>query len=271
MPSLLLKIRRAETPIFAVIKGTILALLRAHIPVPGWCRPLLRAMYGCRWAFYRIVRRLYVFFFAEPLLRAMCDHVGERLFLWTVPGIWGQTSISIGNDVSIYGKISITSSRTNDHPRLLIGNKVTIGDGVRLVVNQEVVIEDGAQIASDCSIRDSDGHPLDHRSRLAGFAPPQEEIKPVRICQNAWIGLGCTISKGVTIGEGAIIGCRSVVISDIPPYARALGNPARVLLKPGPPRDAFPPTVPQAAQRRDESMQNGGRTASASPIPVAVV
>jgi acetyltransferase-like isoleucine patch superfamily enzyme len=266
MPSLLFKIRRAETPTFVLIKRTIVTLLRTHLPVPGWSRPLLRAIYGCRWAACRIVRRLYVFFFAEPLLRAMCDQVGERLFLWTVPVIWGQACISIGDDVSIYGKIGITSGRTNDHPRLLIGNKVTIGDGVRFVVNQEVVIEDGAQIASDCSIRDSDGHPLDHRYRLAGFAPPQEEIKPVRICQNAWIGLGCTISKGVTIGEGAIIGCRSVVISDIPPYARALGNPARVLLKPGPPRDAFAPTVPHAAQARDEIVQHVESTASASPI-----
>ena len=35
--------------------------------------------------------------------------------------------------------------------------------------------------------------------------------------------------KGVTIGEGAIIGANSVVISDIPPYCLALGNPARFI------------------------------------------
>ena len=37
--------------------------------------------------------------------------------------------------------------------------------------------------------------------------------------------------KGVTIGEGAIIGANSVVISNIPAYALALGNPAEVLIK----------------------------------------
>jgi acetyltransferase-like isoleucine patch superfamily enzyme len=51
--------------------------------------------------------------------------------------------------------------------------------------------------------------------------------------------MGCTICKGVTVGEGAIIGSRSVVMTDIPPYARAAGNPARVLVNPGPPKGDF--------------------------------
>jgi acetyltransferase-like isoleucine patch superfamily enzyme len=35
----------------------------------------------------------------------------------------------------------------------------------------------------------------------------------------------------VTVGEGAIIGVNSVVITDIPPYSVAIGNPARVVAK----------------------------------------
>jgi len=37
--------------------------------------------------------------------------------------------------------------------------------------------------------------------------------------------------KGVTIGEGAIIGVNSVVVTDIPAYSVAMGNPARVVFK----------------------------------------
>jgi acetyltransferase-like isoleucine patch superfamily enzyme len=37
--------------------------------------------------------------------------------------------------------------------------------------------------------------------------------------------------KGVTVGEGAIIGVNSVVVNDIPPYCVAMGNPARVVVK----------------------------------------
>lgn len=39
------------------------------------------------------------------------------------------------------------------------------------------------------------------------------------------------IMKGVTIGEGAIIGVNSVVVNDIPAYSVAMGNPARVVVK----------------------------------------
>jgi acetyltransferase-like isoleucine patch superfamily enzyme len=53
----------------------------------------------------------------------------------------------------------------------------------------------------------------------------------VRICKHAWVGNGTHIMKGVTIGEGAVIGANSVVISDIPPFSLALGNPAEVLLR----------------------------------------
>ncbi len=37
------------------------------------------------------------------------------------------------------------------------------------------------------------------------------------------------ILPGVTIGDGAIIGARAVVASDVPPYGVAVGNPARTV------------------------------------------
>jgi acetyltransferase-like isoleucine patch superfamily enzyme len=37
--------------------------------------------------------------------------------------------------------------------------------------------------------------------------------------------------KGVTVGEGAIVGVNSVVLNDIPDYSVAIGNPARVIVK----------------------------------------
>ena len=51
----------------------------------------------------------------------------------------------------------------------------------------------------------------------------------VRIGSDVWIGLGATILSGVTIGHGAVIGARAVVAKDVPPYAVAVGNPARVV------------------------------------------
>ncbi len=44
-----------------------------------------------------------------------------------------------------------------------------------------------------------------------------------------WIGYGATILSGVTVGSGAVVGAGAVVARDIPPYAVAAGNPARVV------------------------------------------
>jgi acetyltransferase-like isoleucine patch superfamily enzyme len=247
MSGFLLRIRRAETPAFSKLKNLVIRLFRTHIPIPKFLKKPLRVIYEIHWVASRILRKLYVVFYAELLLRGRCDHVGDRLLLWGLPDVSGHTSIRIGHDVSIYGRIKICSARTHDRPRLIIGNKVKIGPGVCFVVNQEITIEEGVQIGSYCSIRDSDSHPLDHRYRIAGSAPSKAEIRPVRICQSAWIGDDCTILKGVTIGEGAIIGTRSVVMTDVPAYARALGNPARVIINPGPPKGEFEPLQNRAS------------------------
>ena len=49
------------------------------------------------------------------------------------------------------------------------------------------------------------------------------------IGNDVWIGREALILPGVTIGDGAVIGARSVVTSDVPPYAIAAGNPARLI------------------------------------------
>lgn len=51
------------------------------------------------------------------------------------------------------------------------------------------------------------------------------------IGNDVWIGQNATILAGVHIGDGAIIGCNSVVGSDIPPYMIVAGNPAKPIRK----------------------------------------
>ena len=54
-------------------------------------------------------------------------------------------------------------------------------------------------------------------------------IGPIKVCENARIGAYSLILPGVTIGRGSIIGARSVVSEDIPPYSIAFGSPAKVV------------------------------------------
>lgn len=46
---------------------------------------------------------------------------------------------------------------------------------------------------------------------------------------DVWIGANVTILSGIRIGQGAVIAAGSIVTKDIPAYAIATGNPARVI------------------------------------------
>ncbi|MEH2155520.1 CatB-related O-acetyltransferase [Nostoc sp.] len=64
------------------------------------------------------------------------------------------------------------------------------------------------------------------------FAERRGEVRykgNTSIGNDVWIGYNATILSGVRIGNGAVIGSQAVVASDIPDYAVAVGNPARVI------------------------------------------
>jgi acetyltransferase-like isoleucine patch superfamily enzyme len=112
-------------------------------------------------------------------------------------------------------------------------------NGVRIVCDSLVEIGDYALISWNVFIMDNYRLPMEREARREQLrrlaADPAREWKwaavarPVRIESNVWIGFDCCILPGVTIGEGSVVGARSVVMEDIPPYCVAAGNPARVL------------------------------------------
>ncbi len=95
-------------------------------------------------------------------------------------------------------------------------------------------------IGGNHSTRNVTSFPFDVQ-RIIGdvFGSDNPQIKPlpykrpnrfqVVVGHDVWIGRGVTIFGGVKIGNGAVIGTNAVVAKDIPPYAVAVGNPARVV------------------------------------------
>lgn len=62
------------------------------------------------------------------------------------------------------------------------------------------------------------------------------------IGNDVWIGAQAMLRRGITIGDGAIIGARSLVTKDVPDYAIVVGSPARII------RYRFPETIIERIQ-----------------------
>lgn len=123
--------------------------------------------------------------------------------------------------------------------RINIGEWCYVGEGTRIWSAESIHIGDRVLIAHGCEIHDWNAHPLDARERHDHFRQIAERghpadldnvaASPVRIEDDAWIGFGCALLKGVTVGRGAVVAARSQITADVPPYTVVAGNPARVV------------------------------------------
>lgn len=213
-------------------RSVLRAILRPRAPrLPRFLKPFFRALYEIRYVIIAFFRMLRTVFYHHLLFQSRCASFGRNVTIGSLPFVSGHTEIHIGDDVSLGGGIFIVSGRWLDRPRLIIKDRAQIGWGVELSVNQEIVIEEDARVASHCRLSDNDGHPRQADLRAQDAPMDMRDIRPIRICRYAWIGSNSHIMKGVTIGEGAVIAANSVVISNVPPYALAMGNPAEVYFR----------------------------------------
>lgn len=229
--SFIRNMKRGRTPFHRLIRRILKGLVSPRSPrIPRFLKPPLRAYYEARVALIIVWRWLATVLYRHPLFQARCASFGRNVSIERLPYVSGHTEIHIGNDVSI-GSMSVNSGRFIDHPQLIIKDRAQIGWGVSFTVNREIVIEEDAKVAFDCRISDSDGHRREADLRAQDAPLDPKDILAVRICRHARIGNGSQIMKGVTVGEGAVIGANSVVISNIPPYCLAMGNPAEVYFR----------------------------------------
>jgi putative colanic acid biosynthesis acetyltransferase WcaF len=52
---------------------------------------------------------------------------------------------------------------------------------------------------------------------------------PIAVGDQAWVCADAYLGPGVSVGEGAVVGARAVVVRDVAPWAIVAGNPARVI------------------------------------------
>lgn len=103
---------------------------------------------------------------------------------------------------------------------LQIGAFCSIAEGVKIFLGGEHRIEWVTTFPFSVlweSARDIKGHPKTKGDVIIG--------------NDVWLGAEAVILSGVSIGDGAVVGARSVVTGDIPPYGIVAGNPARMVKK----------------------------------------
>ena len=130
---------------------------------------------------------------------------------------------SVGRNVHICKNYSISALK-----KVELGNHIWIGENFYARAEGGVSIGSGTIISRNVEIWTSN-HYYDAEDLQSIPYDRRMVTKPVVIGENVWIGTHVIILPGVTIGEGAVIGAGAVVSKDIPPYAVAGGNPARVL------------------------------------------
>ncbi|MFZ1780150.1 MAG: sugar O-acetyltransferase [Enterococcus aquimarinus] len=136
----------------------------------------------------------------QALLKQLFAEIGESCYIEApFHANWGGKHVHLGSHVYV-----------NYNLTLVDDTHIYIGDHVMIAPN--VVIATGT-------------HPIH-----PGLRRKEAQYNlPVHIQDNVWLGAGCLVMPGVTIGENSVIGAGSVVTKDIPANVVAVGNPCRVL------------------------------------------
>lgn len=175
-------------------------LLLAALRQPGRAWPLMRAKWGLR----------------------HCDQVGSWPRLFGRVMVKNHGRITIGERLLMYGGTVRGELVTAPGGIIEIGNQVFINYGVSVSAHTLVKIGNRCQIGNYSLLMDNDYHQIGEKTMLG-------HSRPIILEDDVWLGARVIILKGVTIGQGAVIGAGSVVTRDIPPRSVAVGQPARVV------------------------------------------
>lgn len=216
----------SDAPAIRRLRGLRKRVRTFTLPAPRVVvRPALAAFVAIRSVWHYAFRLLV----CEPLFKAHCRSYGRGVRTDVfIHWITGRGDIVVGNDVLVDGKCSINfASRYAATPSLIIGDHTGIGHGCTFSIGKRITIGRHCRIAAHVWMFDSSGHPADPQARLAGLPPAADEVKPITIGDNVWIGGRAIVHPGVTIGAHSVVSAGSVVTGDVPPCTIVAGNPAR--------------------------------------------
>lgn len=118
----------------------------------------------------------------------------------------------VGKGVHVYPKVNIWAPWNLElSDQSGVANGATLYSQGKITIGKRVTISQGAHLCAGTHDHTQPGFPL--------------LTKPIIIEDNVWVAAEAFIHPGITIGEGCVIGARSVVTKDMPPWMICAGNP----------------------------------------------
>jgi acetyltransferase-like isoleucine patch superfamily enzyme len=165
-----------------------------------------------------------------------------RILIFCSKGIKISSSVKLEHNVHLkltplgtkYGSIKINENCELSRGTVIktyggdvrLQKNVFVGEYVIMYGHGGITIGDNTLIAMQtCIVSSNHTIPgIDELIRSKG-----DVLLPVNIGSDVWIGAGCKILGGITIGNGCVIGAGTIVNKDLPPYSISAGNPAKVI------------------------------------------
>lgn len=196
-------------------------------PLNGGPSTLLRFMIRNR-MFRMNYLRIYGRLFWHKVIRRRA--YGKKIHMNGIAFLGKRVKIEIGPLAHLYldrwswvgngTKIRVHGGEVRIGSKSVLGEEITFSTYEQISIGRECVIADRVMFID-----------FDHKIEDVEQAIRKQGVytQPVRVGNNVWIGYGACILRGVTVGDGAVIGTNAVVTKDVPPNAIVGGVPARVL------------------------------------------
>jgi putative colanic acid biosynthesis acetyltransferase WcaF len=129
-------------------------------------------------------------------MRIFGARVGDGVHVYSSAQIWAPWNLEIGDAAAI-------------------GRKAQVYSQGQISLGRRVVVSQGVHLCAGTHDFETPGFPL--------------VVKPITVGDDAWIAAEAFVHPGVKIGEGCVVGARSVVTCDLPEWTVCSGFPARAL------------------------------------------
>lgn len=152
--------------------------------------------------FFRFVKTRFI----EPKNRSAYGYFGETTILKTPAIITNPSNVFLYEDIHVRENLNVINH------------------------TGKVIIKKFCGIAPDCTIVTGNHTPtVSIPQCLGGHKHINDKEKDIIIEEGVWLGTRVTLISGAHIGRGAVIGSCSLVNKEIPPYAVAVGSPAKII------------------------------------------